>query len=219
MLAGGERQNDVSEIVEREKIGIFGGTFDPVHNAHLMVAREAKAAAGLHRVILMPAGAPPHKEARALTKPGQRLAMARLAVCGLEGFEVSDIEIRSPGVDYTVDTLSSLKQTVEGAKLYFIIGGDSLMFLDQWRNPDRLLSLASFIAVYRPGYAVDELERKRAEVTARFGGEILLVACRGMDISSTEIRRRVAAGLDISGLLPSTVEAYIRKHGLYREGE
>jgi nicotinate-nucleotide adenylyltransferase len=218
MLAGGERQNDVSEIVERERIGIYGGTFDPVHNAHLMVAQEAKAAAGLHRVILMPAGTPPHKEARALTRPEHRLEMARLAVAGMAGFEVSDMEIRSPGVDYTVDTLRRLKETAAGARLYFIIGGDSLMFLDQWRNPGALLSLASFVAVYRPGYAIEALERKRAEVTARFGGEIILAACPGMDISSTEIRGRVAAGLDISGFVPAAVEAYIRQHGLYREG-
>jgi nicotinate-nucleotide adenylyltransferase len=218
MLTITERQTRVTEKGEQQRIGILGGTFDPVHNAHLMVAAEAKTAAALARVILMPAGAPPHKEARTLTPATHRLAMAALAVRGLAGFEVSDLEIRSPRIDYTVDTLLELRRENPEAKLYFIIGGDSLMALDQWREPDRLMSLAAFVAVYRPGLDLLELERKREELTARFGGEILLVACRGMDISSTEVRRRVAAGLDITGLVPVAVEAYISEYGLYREG-
>lgn len=217
MLEGMERQGGVSNQGVREKIGILGGTFDPVHNAHLMAAEVARKSTGLGRVVLMPAGAPPHKEARTLTAGEHRLAMARLAVGGLPGYEVSDFEIRTPGIDYTVDTLRALRATAGGARLYFIVGGDSLLYLDQWREPGSLLSLASFIAVYRPGFPFGELERKRDELVGRFGGEILLAECPGMDISSTEIRRRVAAGEDVSSLVPVPVGAYIREHGLYRE--
>jgi nicotinate-nucleotide adenylyltransferase len=206
----------VSDKVEQGRIGVLGGTFDPVHNAHLMIAKEAKAAAGLDRVLLMPAGNPPHK-AKWLTAPEHRLNMARLAVEGMEGFAVSDLEIRTPGVDYTVDTLRMLRESMPDARLYFIIGGDSLMYLDQWKNPEGLLNQAAFIAVYRPGGSMEALERKRVEILARYGGEIQLVSCPGEDISSTEIRRRVAAGLDISALVPCSVKDYIEMHRLYRE--
>ncbi len=217
MLGQGEAAG-VTDKTDIEKIGILGGTFDPVHIAHLMVASEAKRACGLNRVLLMPAGAPPHKEARALTAAAHRLAMARLAVEGMEGFAVSDLELRTPGIDYTVDTLRLLRHEYPGAKLYFIVGGDSLMALDQWRSPEKLLKLAAFAAVYRPGLELAVLERKRCELLGRFGGEITLVACPGMDISSTEVRRRAAAGQSIAGLVPPAVGAYIAAHGLYREG-
>lgn len=204
-------------MADKKKIGILGGTFDPVHNAHLMIAGEARAAAGLHSVVFMPAGTPPHKEERALTPASDRLAMARLAVEGIDGFEVSDMEIATPGVDYTVDTLHMLRERLPDAALHFIVGADSLMALDQWREPGDLLAMARFIAVYRPGWGLEELERKRDELTERFGGGILLVECAGEDISSTEVRRRVAAGRDVSGLVPAKVEEYIREHRLYRE--
>jgi nicotinate-nucleotide adenylyltransferase len=206
----------MSDKVELLKIGVLGGTFDPVHNAHLMIAGEARKAAGLSRVLFMPAGNPPHK-AHALTQPEHRLNMTRLAVEGVEGFEVSDLEIRTPCVDYTVNTLRMLGETIAGAKLFFIIGGDSLLYLDQWRNPGGLLAQAAFVAVYRPGSSMEELERKRRLILERYGGEIRLVACAGQDISSTDIRRRVAAGQDISGLVPAPVAEYIKQHGLYRE--
>jgi nicotinate-nucleotide adenylyltransferase len=202
-----------------ERIGILGGTFDPVHNAHLAIARIARDAAGLGRVMLIPAGLPPNKAARELTAAAHRLEMARLAAEGMQGFEVSDIEIRTPGPDYTVDTLREINAANPGARLYFIAGGDSLMYLDKWRDPGKLLELASFVAVYRPGFPVEDMERKQEELLARFGGEILLARCEGMDISSTEIRRRVAVGESIAGLVPGKVEAYIFSHGLYREGK
>ena len=200
-----------------EKTGILGGTFDPVHNAHLMIAREAQAAAGLDSVLFMPAGIPPNKAGSPMAAPEHRLAMVRLAIRGKRGFAVSDREIKSPNVDYTADTLLALHEDKPGSRLYFIAGGDSLLYLDKWHKPAQLLSLAVFVAVYRPGSSLAELEHKRKEIMARFGGEILLVPCAGMDISSTEIRRRVAAGLDISSLVPKPVEAYIKLYGLYKE--
>jgi nicotinate-nucleotide adenylyltransferase len=208
----------VSEARQR-RTGILGGTFDPVHNAHLMIARRAREAAALDKVVFVPAGLPPNKTGGALTAPEHRLAMARLAVEGMRGFEVSDIEIRTPGVDYTVDTLRALRALDPAAQFFFIAGGDSLMYLDQWKEPGALLAQASVVAVSRPGIGMGELERKRADILARFGGEILLVECAGMDVSSTEVRGRVAAGPGISRLVPRKGGEYILERGLYRENE
>ena len=198
-----------------EKIGILGGTFDPIHLGHMLIAREAQRAAGLQRVIILPTGTPPHKEQRVLSCGGHRLAMARLAAVE-QGFEVSDLEICTPGVDYTVDTLKVFRAMYKEAKLYFIIGGDSLMYLDQWRSPGVLLRLAAFIAVYRPGNSLEELRVKREELLTRFGGKILLIACEGTGISSTELRAMAAAGQDISTFVPAGVADYIRENNLYR---
>lgn len=207
----------VEQLQSQQRIGIYGGTFDPVHNAHLMVARLAREAAGLDCVIFMPSGTPPHKEATGLTDAHHRLQMVRLAIDGKEGFDASDLEIATPGVDYTVDTLRLLKNAHPDAKLHFIIGGDSLMYLDQWFDPQGLLQLAVFIAVFRPDSSMQELEHKRLELLARYGGEILLVECPGMDISSTAIRRMVSAGEDITGLVPPAVAQYIVDNKLYLE--
>lgn len=206
----------VTDMSKTLRIGVYGGTFDPVHNAHLMVARLACEAAGLGRIVFMPSGSPPHKEDRALTAARHRLEMVRLAVQGIDGFEVSDLEITTPGVDYTVDTLRYLQRANPQARLHFIIGGDSLMYLDQWRDPAGLMELAAFVAVYRPDCNMEELEQKRCEILARYGGEILLVGCLGMDISSTMIRQMAAAGEDFSALVPDAVAKYIIQNNLYR---
>ncbi len=205
------------QLGNQRRIGIYGGTFDPVHNAHLMVARLAREAAGLDCVVFMPSGTPPHKEATGLTDAHHRLQMVRLAIDGMDGFEASDLEIATPGVDYTVDTLRLLRNSNPNVRLHFIIGGDSLMYLDQWFDPKGLLELAAFIAVFRPDSSMEELEHKRLELLARFGGEILLVECPGMDISSTAIRRMAAVGEDISSFVPPAVAQYIVDNKLYLE--
>ena len=205
------------QLINQQRIGIYGGTFDPVHNAHLMVARLAREAAGLGRVIFMPSGTPPHKPAQELTDAKHRLEMVQLAIAGQQGYEVSDLEIATPGVDYTVDTLRMLKSANPAAKLYFIIGGDSLMYLDQWYDPQGLLESAAFVTVFRPDSPMEDLERKRREILARYGGEILLVECPGMDISSTAIRQMAAAGEDVSAFVPPAVAHYIAQNKLYLE--
>ena len=199
------------------KTGILGGTFDPVHDAHLAVATMAQSAAGLDHVVFMPAGTPPHKD-HALAAAQARLDMVRLAIAGRAGFEASDFEINAGGVGYTADTLQAYGRAHPEERLHFIMGGDSLLYLDQWRYPERLMALACMVAVYRPGSSYAALEAKRDEILRRFGGEILLVECPGMDVSSTDIRAKAAAGLPLAGLVPPAVEQYIRENGLYREG-
>jgi nicotinate-nucleotide adenylyltransferase len=142
--------------------------------------------------------------------------MARLAAQEA-GLEVSDLEIATPGVDYTVDTLRELRRMYPRDRLFFVIGGDSLMALDQWYRPDEMLQLAAFVAVYRPGNSLLELEQKRQALLERFGGEILLAACPGMDVSSTDLRERAARGEDLAPWVPDAVAAYIREHDLYNE--
>ena len=198
-----------------QRIGILGGTFDPVHQAHLMIAAVAQKAAALHRVVLMPAGQPPHKESRRLSSAEHRLAMARLAAREA-GLEVSALEIATPGVDYTVDTLRALHARYPRDRLFFIIGGDSLMMLDQWYQPEELLRLAAFVAVYRPGNSLAELQAQREKLMERYEGEILLVPCHGMDVSSTTVRQRAARGEDLTPWVPQAVADYIREHKLYQ---
>ncbi len=198
------------------KTGLLGGTFDPVHNAHLTIAARAYEAAGLDRVLLLPAAAPPHKRGLHLTDGAHRLAMARLAAEGFPWMDVCDWELNHPGRGYTVDTLKALRAAGE-EQLSFIIGGDSLLMLDQWRDPAGLLAQAAFVAVTRPGCDEAALLAQRDKLLARFGGEIILVTGEGVDLSSTAIRARAAAGLPLSGLVPPAVAAYIEEHQLYRE--
>ncbi len=198
------------------KTGLLGGTFDPVHNAHLTIAARAREAAGLDRVLLLPAAVPPHKRGQHLTDGAHRLAMARLAAAELPWMGVCDWELTHPGRGYTVDTLKALRAAGE-EQLCFIIGGDSLLMLDQWRDPAGLLAQAAFVAVTRPGCDEAALLAQRDRLLARFGGEIILVTGEGLDLSSTAIRARAAAGLPLDGLVPPAVAHYINEHQLYRE--
>ena len=197
------------------KTGLLGGTFDPVHNAHLYIAARAREAADLDRVLLLPAATPPHKRAQHLTAAAHRLQMAKLAASTEPWLGVSDWELKHPGQGYTVDTLRALRAQMPD-KLYFIIGGDSLMMLDQWAEPEGLLECAAFIAVVRPGYDWAAMEKQRADLLGRFGGEILLAAGEGIDLSSTEIRRLSAQGAALGGLVPAAVADYIAQNRLYQ---
>jgi nicotinate-nucleotide adenylyltransferase len=201
------------------KIGILGGSFNPIHNGHLAMAEAALRAHGLDRVIFVPAGRPPHKRSD-LAPAADRLEMVRLATRGREGVEASGIEIERPGTSYTVDTLEAFRALYPGAELYFIIGEDSVPELPGWREPARILALARIVAVNRPGPpatfkpeafpgvprdVIDRLEKDRVRMTPS-------------PIESTRIREAVERGEPISAWVPGAVEAYIRRQGLYRGG-
>ena len=195
------------------KIGILGGTLDPVHNGHVEIARAAMGALGLDRVALMPSGDPPHKP-RAADKR-DRLEMARLAAAGQEGLYVSDMEVRREGVTYTVDTLSALSVEAPGVTWTYIIGADTLTQLESWREFPRVARLCEFAVVNRPGCEA-ELTRLRADaIAACYGARLRLLDVSGPALSSSEIRGRVAAGEDISDAVPAPVADYIRARGLY----
>ncbi len=196
------------------RIGIMGGTFDPIHIAHLVAAEEAATARALDEVIFIPARQPPHKRGEPLTDASHRLAMTRAAVADNPRFSVSTIEMDREGPSFTVDTLRELQ--APGVELSFIVGMDSLAELPTWHDPSEILSLAELVAVYRGGWdRVDMAELEAALPAVR--GRVQVVAIPALDISSTDVRRRVAEGRPIRYLVPDSVIDYIIRNGLYRD--
>lgn len=206
---------------ESERIGILGGTFDPVHYAHLAIAEEVYCALDLTRVLFVPAGQPPHKIGEQITPAEHRVAMLELAIRANPHFSLSLVDVERAGPSYTVDTLRLLRhQWGAGAEFYFVIGGDGLKDLPTWYDPAGILAQATIVALMRPGYA--EVSAEREKLAARLPAiEQRLVAVEGprMDLSSTELRRRVAAGRPIKYQTPDEVEEYIRRHRLYQKME
>ncbi len=204
------------------RIGIFGGTFDPVHYGHLLLAETCREQCRLDQVWFLPASVPPHKQQWRLTSPGQRLDMLKLAVAGHESVIVSALEIERGGVSYTVDTLSAIHEQHAGAELFFLMGADSLQDLPTWRETGRICELAVPVVVRRRGapepdfnVVADVVPAARREQIRRYQVEMPVV-----EYSSTAIREFVAAGRSIRYQTPRAVEKYIETHGLYRgEGE
>lgn len=200
------------------KIGIYGGTFDPVHCGHLAVARAARDARSLDRVVLVPVGRPPHKT-RGLAPDEDRIEMLRLAVGGEDRLEPSDVEIRREGVSYTVDTLTEFSETYPGDELFFILGEDSLPEMVSWKGLVRIFTLARILVVNRPGYTrvlrpehfpgvplhlVERAERDR----------VTMAPC---SVSSTGLRQAIRAGESLDGMVPQEVARYLEVKSLYRE--
>lgn len=200
----------------KRRIGIMGGTFDPIHYGHLVLAEEVKEVLGLTEVVFIPAGQPPHKQKEPVTGAELRLKMVLAAIKGNPSFSVSRMEIDEGGKSYTVKTLNKLKAAYESeAELFFITGADTLLDLKNWYAADEVLSLCTFVGATRPGYMPDlivaEAQRLREEKSA----SIELIPIPGLAISSTEIRQRVKANRTIKYLVPEGVEDIIRETGLY----
>ena len=192
------------------RLGVFGGSFNPVHHGHLFLAQLAREAAGLDHVLFVPAARPPHKQGEDLAPAIHREAMLELALQDEPAASVSRVELQPGGPRYTVETMSRLREQFPEAKLHFIMGMDSLRDLPTWRDPERLLREFRVIAVDRPGLEPATLD---PEVASR----CRLVLGNPFGISGTAIRKRAAAGLSVRHLVPSQVAAYIRDHALYRE--
>ena len=201
-------------------IGVFGGTFDPIHVAHLTVAQEAAETLGLERLLFVPAGQPPHKPDRVISPAADRLAMIELAIAGNERFTADRIELDREGPSYTVDTLEALRarSVVAGIAepaLTLIISSEAFRELPTWRDPRRILELACLAVAPREGYqpvSADFMEREFPE----FGDRVRYLVGPRMRLSASEIRERVAAGRSIRYLVPDAVAAYIDDHALYR---
>jgi nicotinate-nucleotide adenylyltransferase len=192
------------------RIGILGGSFDPVHIGHLVLAEAAVHHLGLERLLLMPAGLPAHKRRRAIAPVGHRIAMLRLAARGNPRLRVSTRETERPGVTFTVDTLEALARTGR-AEWFFVMGEDSLREFDTWREPDRILELAKLAVVRRQGDG-PRARAPRAAVRRR----VVDVPMPVVGISSSEIRSRVARGASVRYWVPDAVRLYMDRHGLYR---
>jgi len=198
------------------RVGIIGGTFDPPHYAHLAVAEEARTQLGLEPMVFVPAGQPPHKLGRAITPAHHRLAMLELALASNPHFVISRVDVERPGPAYTADTLALLKEKWgPEAQLYFVIGADSLLEMHTWYHPERIIELAWLAVAPRPGHPfhLSELEKSLPGISRR----VQLIQVPLLEISSTDLRRRVREGRSVKYYLPEAIEAYIFEQRLYRE--
>jgi nicotinate-nucleotide adenylyltransferase len=198
------------------RLGIFGGTFDPVHLGHLLLAENCRETCGLERVVFVPCARSPHKQDRQPTSGAARLEMLRLAIGGNDDFEASDLELQRGGISYSVDTVAAIRQANDDTELYFLLGADSLAQFHLWKQPERICELATLLVIMRPG---TEKPRIATELFARLpDGGLRMMNCAAplIDISSSDIRARVAAGKSIRYRTPRAVEEYIRANRLYR---
>ena len=196
------------------RVGILGGTFDPIHYGHLVIAEDARVALQLEKVLFIPAREPPHKTKGSYSPFRDRVRMTELAIAGNPYFELCLIEAKRPGPSYSVDTLRELQATLgPGAELYFIVGMDSLSSILTWHQPKELISLCRLVVAERAGYQVDVSELERALPGLR--ERMVLIDTPELSISSTDLEHRVRCGLPIRYQVPSNVERYIREHGLY----
>ena len=194
------------------RVGILGGTFDPVHRGHLEIAQLARDKGGLDRVIFIPAGQPRLKSADPRASAEHRMAMLRLALGDTDGFEVSDIELGRSGPTLTVETLRELQ--AEDTELVFILGLDVLAKFDEWIEPEGVVEAARLLAISRPGYAGFDWDGfyERCPYAV---GRVECIDSAAVDVSASELRRRLVSGMPVAGLLPAAVERYIRENGLY----
>jgi nicotinate-nucleotide adenylyltransferase len=195
-------------------IGILGGTFNPPHRGHVALARHAREQLGLTQMVLMPAGAPPHKRGEADPGAEHRLRMCRLATEGIEGLSVSAAETERGGPSYTVDTLRQIKTSVPDAKLTFLVGADTARTVPSWHEPHELLGLAGLAVARRSGTQ----RREVLDALGSLGGEpeITFVEMPAVEVSSSMVRELVARGEPVDELVGAAVAAYIAEHDLYR---
>ncbi len=191
-------------------IGIFGGSFNPPHTGHLLVAEHAREQLNLAKVLFVPAATSPHKQGVDIVEAHHRLEMLECAVSGNRHFEVSDIEVQRGGVSFTVETLEELSKKYVDDKLVFLIGADNLLEFHTWREPERILDLVEVVALTRPGFRVDALE-------SRYRKRITLCNVPEIGLESRQIRKRVKEGKSIRYMVPISVESYIVSHELYTE--
>lgn len=193
------------------RVGIFGGTFDPIHYAHLFVAEEARQRFELEQVVFLPCGTPPHKKIYAVSPAEHRFAMTLLATASNPHFRTSRLEIERGGVSYTVDTLEQWRQLYPHQELFLLLGADSLAYITSWKQPERICQLAHLVAASRPGFDLSRLRLPESMCRRVYVMEMPL-----LDISATDIRNRVRRGVSIRYLTPDPVVQYILKHQLYR---
>jgi len=217
------------------RLGLLGGTFNPVHYGHLTIARRVRMALDFDRILFIPTGDPPHKSSQDLASATDRYEMVRLAITSESDLSISDIELQRPGKSYTIDTVRLLRQEYgSGTDLFFLIGLDAFLEFPTWREPNALLELCSFVVMNRPGTSFQDLTRlnlfqtlPRESLAALDAGQIsqldiplgdrrlVCLHLTPSEISASDIRRRVRAGLSVANLLPPTVESYILQHHLY----
>ena len=198
------------------RIGIMGGTFDPIHVGHLLIAENALEQFGLDKILFIPTGHSPHKDDREILQAAHRLEMIRLSVKDNPAFFFSTIEMNAEGVSYTYLTLQQLQDQYPDWELYFIMGGDSLDYLESWGHPEIICSIATILVAVRDDFDRESIAEKIEELRRQFSARIYPIDSPNVAISSSEIRQRVEHGNSIRYLVTSEVEAYIDRNNLYK---
>ena len=216
-------------------VGVLGGTFNPIHNGHLAIARQTREALTLDRVVLIPTGDPPHKPNEHLAAAKHRYEMVRLAIASDPLLSISDVEVRRPGKSYTIDTIRLLQQEYgQGTRLFFLIGLDAFLEFPTWRDPETLLTLCSFVVLSRPGLSFQALSAlplipripqtslleldtgRNPRLDVSLGPQSLIcLRVPPSNVSASDIRVRLAQGAPTANLLPPVVESYILQHHIY----
>lgn len=211
------------------RVGLLGGSFNPIHYGHLLLADEVLETLGLDRLLFVPAAAPPHKPATQLAPAADRYEMVRLAIADHPKFAVSDLELRRPGPSYTVETLEAL--AAGGDELFYVVGSETFLDLLTWREPRRIARLARLVVIPRAGSAFDAESAAAQKVLREIGVEggfvhdlsggvpsrgVLIVHATSLPLSASELRRRVREGRSLAFRMPPAAIAYVRSHGLYR---
>ena len=210
--------HDLFDLKKNKRIGIMGGTFDPIHYGHLVTAETARSEFALEKVIFVPSGKPPHKSEAMVTRKEQRYLMTVLATAANPYFEVSRVEIERPGQSYAIDTVREFKSKMdEDSELYFITGADAIFEIVTWKDVDGLFDRCTFIAATRPGFNLDALREKLLKrLPIEYLKKIIPLEVPAMAISSTDIRQRIRNNRTVKYLLPEEVENFIYKNKLYR---
>jgi len=200
------------------RMGLMGGTFDPIHQGHLVTAEAVRSRFQLDKVVFVPSGQPPHKEGKTITPKEKRYLMTELATVTNPYFEVSRVELSRPGASYAIDTVLYFRELLSAdSEIYFITGADAIMEIISWKDVDRLFANCTFIAATRPGFNLSEMHRTmEKQLKPEHLQKIIPIEVPAMAISSTDIRRRVSEGRTIKYLLPEAAENYIYKNDLYQ---
>lgn len=197
-----------------KKYGIMGGTFNPIHLAHLYIAYEAKEQLNLDKIIFIPTGNPPHKRNNHIIAAELRYYMVREAIEDYEDFTISDYEISKEGYSYTFETLKHFKE--DDVQLFFIAGGDSLDYVDKWKNTEEILSNCTFVVFNRGNFDKEALREKKTYLEGKYNADIIVFDIINMDISSSIIRDRIKENKRVDFFLPSKVLSYIQNNNLYK---
>lgn len=201
--------------MDGQRIGVLGGTFDPIHYGHLAAAEEAREVLGLAKVVFVPSGQPPHKRPDEMAASEHRWKMTVLATQDNPAFTVSRVELDRQGVSYTVDTLGILQTQMPGSELFFITGADMFLDLPTWKDPERILRSYHFVAVTRPGWSLERLDGRLDPLVEHYRSQVHILQVPGVAVSSTEIRERLRAGRSVRYLVADPVIAHIQHEGLY----
>ena len=197
------------------RIGLMGGTFNPIHYGHLLIAENAYEQYHLDEVIFIPTGQSPHKDARQILRADERMEMIRLAIADNPHFSCSDYEIRTEGISYTYLTVQAFYEPAEERELFFIMGADSLAYFDAWMRPDKIRRMSTILAAVRDGLNIEELRPIRESLQQKYGTKIGFINTPNFSVSSRMIRHRMEKGHSIRYLVPEAVERYLKEHRVY----